>query len=62
MVVYEELVHTYQETAIAILKYLHIPVPDHLTFAPRTMQRQANALSDEWVQGYWAIKQERGKR
>jgi LPS sulfotransferase NodH len=57
-VVYEELVHTYQETAIALLKYLRIPVPDHLTFAPRTMQRQSNALSEEWVQRYRAIKQE----
>ena len=56
-VVYEELIHTYQETAIAILKYLRIPMQDHLTFAPRAMQRQSNALSEEWAQRYWAIKQ-----
>jgi trehalose 2-sulfotransferase len=62
MVVYEELVHTYQETAIAILRYLHIPVPEQLTVAPLTMQRQANALSEEWVQRYWAIKQECGEQ
>ena len=61
-VVYEELVHTYQETAIAILRYLRIPVPEHITFAPRTMQRQSNALSEEWVQHYWALKQECRKR
>ncbi len=61
-VVYEEPVHTYQETAIAILRYLRIPVPEQITFAPRTMQRQANALSEEWVRRYWAIKQECSER
>lgn len=60
-VVYEELVSTYEETAIAILRYLHVPAPEHFTFAPRTMQRQSNSLSDEWVECYQAIKQERGE-
>ncbi len=60
-VVYEELVDTYEETAIAILRYLDVPVPDHLPFAPRTMQRQSNTLSEEWVERYWAIKREHGE-
>ncbi|HLJ35677.1 MAG TPA: Stf0 family sulfotransferase [Ktedonobacteraceae bacterium] len=57
-VVYEELVDAYEETATAILRYLHIPVPEHLPFAPRTMQKQSNGLSEQWVERYHAIKQE----
>ncbi len=60
-VVYEELVSTYEATAIAILRYLGVPTPEHLTFAPRTMQQQSNTLSEEWVERFWAIKQERAE-
>ena len=56
-IVYEELVNSYEETAIAILQYLGATVPDHFLFAPRTMQKQSNSLSEEWVERYHTIKQ-----
>ncbi len=60
-VVYEELVNSYEETASAILHYLGIAVPDRLVFAPRTMQKQSNSLSEEWVERYHRMKQHQGK-
>ncbi len=56
-VVYEELVPAYEETAIRLLHELRIPIPEQLTFAPRQMQKQADALSEEWVQRYHELKQ-----
>lgn len=58
-VVYEELAAAYEATALNILQYLHIPIPENLTFAERRMKRQADALSEEWVQRYHNLKGER---
>ena len=55
-VVYEELAGAYQETALNILQYLHIPVPEGLVFGERRMKQQADTLSDEWVRRYAALK------
>lgn len=55
-VIYEELVPAYEQTAIQILHELNIPTPEPLQFASRHMRRQADALSEEWVQRYHEIK------
>ena len=55
-VVYEELAGAYEETVGKILHYLDIPLPEKLVFAPRSMQRQADLLSQEWVERYYQLK------
>ena len=55
-VVYEEFVAAYEQTAIQILHELSIPVLEPLQFAHRRMRRQADALSEEWVQRYHVLK------
>ena len=53
VIVYEELVLEYEETARKVLRFLDIPVPPNLVFAPRKMKRQADALTEAWVQAYY---------
>jgi trehalose 2-sulfotransferase len=53
--VYEELVATYEQTAIQILHELNVPVPEALEFPPMRMKKQADMLSEEWVQRYCAF-------
>lgn len=55
-VVYEELAGAYEETAQKILRYLNIPAPENLVFAKRRMKRQANTLSEEWLERYYQLK------
>jgi trehalose 2-sulfotransferase len=55
-VIYEELIPTYEETALQILRYLDIPYPENLIFAERRMQQQADAISEEWVQRYHQLR------
>jgi trehalose 2-sulfotransferase len=55
-VIYEEFVESYEQTSLEILSYLHIDTPEHLVFSERRMKRQANALSEDWVQRYHALK------
>ena len=55
-VVYEELVSSYEKTALNILHYLDIPVPGELVLGERRMKQQANAHSEEWVQRYGDLK------
>ena len=56
MVIYEELVTAYEQTAMQILHELSIPVPQPFQFGPRRLRQQADALSEEWVQRYHAYK------
>ncbi len=56
VVVYEDLVLKYEETAIQILNYLNIPTLDHIEFAPRCLRQQADEQTDQWVQRYQRIK------
>jgi trehalose 2-sulfotransferase len=51
-VVYEDFVPTYEETTLEILRYLDVSIPEKLTFSTRRMKRQADALSDQWIQLY----------
>jgi LPS sulfotransferase NodH len=56
-VVYEDLVDSYEQTALQILEYLQIPVPEQFVFAERVLKKQANEQSEEWVQRYYQMKQ-----
>lgn len=55
-VVYEDLAQAYEQTALNILEYLHIPIPEKLVFGERRMKQQANTLSDDWVRRYTDLK------
>jgi LPS sulfotransferase NodH len=57
-VVSEELTGAYEATVRDILHYLDIPIPEHLAFAKakRRMKRQADTLSEEWVEQYYQMK------
>jgi LPS sulfotransferase NodH len=57
VIVYEDFYDACEETAVAVLDYLEIGRPAALTFGERRLQRQANALSEEWVQRYREEKQ-----
>jgi LPS sulfotransferase NodH len=54
---YEELVEAYEPTALRILDYLHVSYPKNLVFGERRLQKQADALNEEWVQRYIEMKQ-----
>ena len=53
-VIYEDLTTSYERTALEILQYLHIDIPERVLFKERRMKKQADALSEEWVQAYHA--------
>ena len=56
-VVYEDLVQAYEETALRVLRFLGITPPPDLTFKERRLLKQADAVTDEWVERYRAFKQ-----
>jgi trehalose 2-sulfotransferase len=55
-VVYEDLVHNYEQTALEILDFLGVPRPETVAFRERRLQKQADQLNEEWVARYYAIK------
>ena len=59
MVVYEDLVPTYEQTALHVLDYLGIAAPPNLQFGERRMTRQADGVTEEWVRRYRAMRQAR---
>ena len=56
VVVYENLVKEYEETAIKTLEFLGIPVSSDLVFGERRMKKQADDLSENWVNRYLEMK------
>jgi LPS sulfotransferase NodH len=56
-VAYEELVPACEEMALQALQYLNISIPENLMFTERRLRKQADALSEEWVQRYHGLKQ-----
>ena len=60
--VYEEWVPKYEATARSILQYCHIPIPVTLVISEPDMQRQADAISEEWVRQYDLQKQGREEK
>jgi LPS sulfotransferase NodH len=56
-VVYEDFVAAREETTLQILDYLEIPTPKDLVFGQPRFQKQADELTEEWVQQYYQVKQ-----
>jgi LPS sulfotransferase NodH len=57
-IIYEDFVDTYEETALQILKYIGVEVPPKVNFWKRKMVRQADKLSEEWVERFMRDKSE----
>jgi len=51
-VVYEDFADRYEGTALDILRHLQIRIPPDLAFGERRMTRQADELSERWVNQY----------
>ena len=57
VVVYEDFVHHYEKTTFDILDFLALPCPATLRIPePKLMQRQADELSEQWVEQFLAEK------
>jgi trehalose 2-sulfotransferase len=61
-VVYEELANGIESTVCDVLRYLHIPITNDLLCADWRVNRQADALSEEWVKRYHVLKQAQQSR
>ena len=63
-IIYEDFVNAYEETVGQVLAYLQIPVSGQLVFGERTLKKQANQQTEEWVQRYYEMRQaaERAKK
>lgn len=59
VVVYEDLVAQYRETALQLLDALGIARPPELGLAERVIRQQADHMSEDWVQRFIAEKQVR---
>lgn len=55
IVVYEDFVEAYEETAKDILNYLEIPYPKDLVFGKRRLKQQSDALTETWVAHFLAL-------
>lgn len=58
VVVYEDYHDAPEETARDVLAFLGIPLPPDVPFGERRLRKQANALSEAWVQRYRDEKQQ----
>ena len=58
IVVYEDFIQTYEQTALKLLDGLGIPHPPTVPFDPRKMKQQTDDLSEEWVQRYLALNRD----
>lgn len=56
VVMYEDFILKYEETAIQILKYLRIPEAGNVRFAATRMKKQADEETEQWVQRYSYLK------
>lgn len=59
-VLYEHLIADPEAVAAGIIRSLQIATPEQITFGKRTLRRQSDAISDEWVQRYRSIDSARG--
>lgn len=57
-VVYEEFVNDQKETVKGILEYLGIEIPADFQITPNTQKKQADLLSEKWVEKYHRGDQE----
>lgn len=53
-VIYEDLVRDFEPTVRRLLDYLAVELPPDFSFPPPRLQKQADALSEEWVERYYA--------
>ncbi len=60
IVEYEDLVETYEPTALKILEHLNVPYPGNFVFGERKLQKQADAVNEAWVKKYIGMKQSEG--
>ena len=51
-VAYEDLSESYEPTVLAILRYLDLPLSEARKVAPPRLQKQADRVTEEWVQRY----------
>ena len=58
IVVYEDLATRYEATALEVLDFLGIDVQEKLVFRPRKLKRQADGLTEEWVNRYLDLHRE----
>lgn len=56
-VIYEDFVPRYEETALGIMDWLNISYPENLVFGPRHLLKQADSVSENWIQKYRATKE-----
>ncbi len=60
VVVYEDLVLSYQATILRVLEYLKVEIPRDPVFPAPRMKKQADTVSEEWVRRY--LSWTRGQR
>lgn len=53
VVVYEEFVPRYEETAREVLRFLGKSIPPDLVFAERRLKKQSDELTEKWVEAYY---------
>lgn len=58
-VIYEDLALHYESTALRIMDWLNISYPENLVFGERRLLKQADIVSEDWVQRYRAEKEKR---
>lgn len=51
-VIYEDFAQDYEQTVRGVLEYLQISLPEQYRFPAPHLQKQADELSEEWVQRY----------
>ncbi len=51
-ILYEDLVQNYEGTAKMLLRHMGIAAPDDLVFGERRLQKQSDAVNDQWAERY----------
>jgi trehalose 2-sulfotransferase len=49
---YEDLVAAPDATVLAVLRHIGVEVPEYLSIGPATLRRQADPVTEQWVQRY----------
>ena len=55
-VAYEDLAENYESTVHAVLWFLELPTAEGCSVAPPRLRKQADAVTEEWVQRYHELK------
>ncbi|MGB5687364.1 MAG: Stf0 family sulfotransferase, partial [Candidatus Electrothrix sp.] len=57
VVVYEDFVSAYEDVALDIVDYLGIPISQDIVFENRSLIKQSDSKSEEWMKRYRDMKQ-----